>query len=179
MERKTKKELKSWGKALIIALGIAFVTRTFFFAPYTVKGESMEPTLHDQEKVFVNKFNANDRYHRGDIVIIKGKEKNYVKRIIGLPGDKIFMENDKLFIDGVLCKEPYLSQNLKLAMKEGSNLTGDFGPITVPHNKYFVMGDNRLKSEDSRNGLGFIRKQSIIGKSEFVFFPFSHFRNVE
>ncbi|QQZ08747.1 signal peptidase I [Heyndrickxia vini] len=179
MEHKTKKELKSWGKALIIALGIAFVARTFLFAPYTVKGVSMEPTLHDQEKIFVNKFTMNDRYHRGDIIIIKGKEKNYVKRIIGLPGEKIYMENDKLFIDGVLSKEPYLSQNLKLAMEDGSKLTGDFGPITVPQNKYFVMGDNRLKSEDSRNGLGFIRKQSIVGKSEFVFFPLSHFRDVD
>lgn len=159
MNLNTKKELMSWGKALFIAFGIAFVVRAFLFSPYIVEGASMEPTLHNQEKIMVNKFNLTDRFNRGEIIIIKGKEENYVKRIIGLPGDKVEMKNDKLYINGVLYKESYLSQNRKLAEQSGSKLTGDFGPITVPKNKFFVMGDNRLYSMDSRNGLGYIQKK--------------------
>jgi signal peptidase I len=175
----SKKELKSWGKSLLIAFGIAFIIRTFLLAPYIVEGASMEPTLHNQEKIFVNKLNLTDSFSRGEIVIIKGKEDNYVKRIIGLPGDTIVMKSDKLFINGVLYKESYLSQNRELAKQMGSQLTGDFGPITVPKNKFFVMGDNRLYSKDSRNGLGYFTKEDLVGQSEFVFFPFSHLRNIK
>lgn len=89
------------------------------------------------------------------------------------------MKNDNLFINGILFKEPYLSQNRELAKQMGSQLTGDFGPITVPKNKFFVMGDNRLKSKDSRNGLGYFTKDEIVGQSEFVFFPFSQIRDTE
>ena len=169
-------ELFSWGKAVLIAIGIAFIVRTFFFSPYIVEGASMEPTLHDQEKIFVKKT---DSITRGDIVIIKGKKENYVKRIIGLPGDIIVMKNDQLTLNGVQFNEPYLSQNRKMAKEIGNQLTGDFGPITVPKDDYFVMGDNRLKSMDSRNGLGFIQKDRIVGQTEFVFFPFTHFRETK
>jgi signal peptidase I len=179
MNYNSKKELKSWGKSLFIALGVAFVVRTFLIAPYMVEGASMEPTLHNQEKILVNKLHLTDSFSRGEIVIIKGKEEHYVKRIIGLPGDTIVMKNDKLFINGVLFKESYLSQNRELAKQMGSQLTGDFGPIRVPKNKFFVMGDNRLYSKDSRNGLGYFQKGDIVGQSEFVFFPITHIRNTE
>lgn len=179
MKANIKKELKSWGKSLLIALGIAFVIRSFLISPYIVEGASMEPTLHDQEKVIVNKLNFTGNFDRGEIVIIKGKTKNYVKRIIGLPGDRIEVKNDVLHVNGVICKEPYLSKNREIAKQMGSRLTGDYGPITVPKNKYFVMGDNRLVSKDSRNGLGFIDKKRIVGKGELVFYPVSDFRNVK
>lgn len=172
----TNKEVFSWIKSILIALGIVVVVRTFFFAPYIVEGSSMEPTLYNQEKMFVNK---SAQIERGDIVIIKGPVKNYVKRIIGLPGDEIEMKNDKLKINGKMVNEPYLSQNLIEARQRDSRLTGDFGPIVVPKNHYFVMGDNRLYSRDSRNGLGFINADTIVGESEFVFFPFKEIRIVK
>ncbi|MED4205664.1 signal peptidase I [Neobacillus mesonae] len=172
----SKKELVSWGKSLLIALGIALVVRTFFFSPYIVEGSSMEPTLHDQEKMFVNK---SVDFVSGDIVIIKGPAENYVKRVIGFPGDKIEMKNDQLFINGEISKEPYLSHNLKAAQEIGSRLTEDFGPFIVPKGRYFVMGDNRLHSTDSRNGLGLIKEESIVGKTEFIFFPFTEVRVVK
>jgi signal peptidase I len=172
----SRNELVSWGKSLFFAIGIAFVIRTFLFAPYIVEGSSMEPTLHNHEKVFVNK--ASD-FSRGDIIIIKGAEENYVKRVIGFSGDKIEMKNDQLFINGDMIKETYLSENLKAAQQLGSKLTGDFGPIIVPDNHYFVMGDNRLRSMDSRNGLGFIKEGQIIGKGAFIFFPLTEIRLVK
>ena len=179
MKFNSKSGLMSWGKSLFIALGVAFVIRTFLFAPYIVEGASMEPTLHNHEKIVVNKVNLTERYKRGEIIIIKGEKENYVKRIIGLPGDTILMKNDHLFINGDLFKESYLSHNRKLAKQMGSQLTNDFGPITVPKNQFFVMGDNRLYSKDSRNGLGYFTKEEIVGQSEFVLFPFSQIRDIE
>jgi signal peptidase I len=79
MNYNSKKKWKSWGKSLFIALGVAFVARTFLFAPYIVEGASMEPTLHNNEKIFVNKFNLTDRFKRGEIVIIKEKKKTMLK----------------------------------------------------------------------------------------------------
>jgi len=175
----SKKELVGWGKMLLIAAGISVVIRTFLFAPYIVEGASMEPTLHNQEKIFVNKMYYSNNFNRGDIVIIKGQTENYVKRIIGTPEDRIEMNDDQLLINGEPFKESYLSENRKAAEEMGSQLTGDFGPIVVPANHYFVMGDNRLKSTDSRNGLDFINEKDILGKSEFVIFPFSNIREVK
>ncbi|WP_042357089.1 signal peptidase I [Bacillus rubiinfantis] len=171
-----KVELISWGKSVIIALAIVFIVRTFFFSPYIVEGSSMEPTLYNQEKIFVNKTVD---FSRGDIIIIKGSDKNYVKRLIGFPGDKIEMKEDQLFVNGKKFEEPYLSDNLKEARQIGSRLTENFGPINVPKHYYFVMGDNRLYSMDSRNGLGFIKEERIVGKSEFVFYPFAEVRIVK
>ena len=172
----TKKEFMSWGKSFLIALIIALAIRAFLFSPYIVDGASMEPTLHDHEKIFVNKLGS---VKRGDIIVIKGPGENYVKRAIGFPGDSVEVKNDQLFINGKQIKEPYLSENLKQARLLGGKLTGDFGPLRVPAGSLFVMGDNRLKSMDSRNGLGLIKESAVIGKSEFVFFPFSDIRTVE
>ncbi|MFT4413656.1 signal peptidase I [Fredinandcohnia humi] len=179
MNSNIKQELKSWAKSIFIALGVVVVLRTFLFSPYTVEGSSMDPTLHNKEKVFVNKFNVSNHFERGEIVIIKGDSKNYVKRIIGLPGDTIEMKKDQLLINGVLFEETYLTQKREEAERMGLLLTGDFGPITVPDDEFFVMGDNRLYSMDSRNGLGYIQKDRIIGTTEFVYFPFKSIRDVD
>jgi signal peptidase I len=178
LDSNSKAEIKSWLKSLVIALGLVVLIRSFLFSPYTVEGASMEPTLHNHEKIFVSKLTLSEA-NQGEIVIIKGPEKNYVKRIIGLPGDLIEMIDDELFINGKLVNELYLTENLNKAEQMGSKLTGDFGPIKVPKDYYFVMGDNRLKSMDSRNGLGFIQTETIVGTSEFVFYPFPNLRNVE
>jgi signal peptidase I len=174
-----KAELKSWTLSLSIAFALVLIVRTFIFSPYIVEGASMEPTLHNQEKIFVNKFLSINDFKRGEIVIIKGSEENYVKRIIGLPGDQVEMSNDHLYINGKLVKESYLAYNREVAKQMGMNLTGDFEIVTVPENHFFVMGDNRLVSMDSRNGLGLIHKKNIVGNIEFVYYPFSEFRMVK
>lgn len=176
---KSNQAIIGWIKSLLFAVILASLVRTFIFAPYIVDGASMEPTLHNNEKIFVYKFKPFNDFNRGDIVIIKGPDENYVKRIIGFPGDEIEMINDELVINGKVVKESYLSENRKTAKALGSRLTGDFGPLTVPKGQLFVMGDNRLYSKDSRNGLGFIQQDNIVGKSKFVFFPFENFRDVK
>ncbi|MBB6454837.1 signal peptidase I [Salirhabdus euzebyi] len=163
------KEIWEWGKAILIAIGLAFIIRTFGFATSVVEGASMYPALENGERVIFNKaiylFSEPDR---GDIVIIQRPIKNYVKRVIGLPNDTIEVKDRVLYINGVKHDQPYLDS-------DAIRGTGDFGPIQVPDGRYFVMGDNRSISKDSRNGLGFIKDEEIIGRSELIVFPFDEF----
>lgn len=162
-----KNEWVEWGKAILIAVVLAFCLRSFVFATSIVDGESMEPTLEDGETVLFNKFTyLFDEPERGDIVIIERPRKNYVKRIIAMPGETITVKNHTLYINNDEYRQQFINKNNQID-------TGNFGPIEVPKNNYFVMGDNRALSKDSRNGLGFISEDNIIGKSEFIIFPFN------
>ncbi|MGM0971158.1 Signal peptidase I [Bacillus pumilus] len=177
--QKKKSEVWGWLKAILIAFIAVFIIRNFLFAPYIVKGTSMQPTLQDTERVFVNKtVDYFGDYKRGQIIVLDGEDRSthYVKRLIGLPGDKIEMKNDQLYVNGQKVAEPYLASNKKKAAADGTLLTPDFGPLTVPKGKYFVMGDNRQKSMDSRNGLGLFTKSDIQGTTSFVFYPFQDVR---
>ncbi len=164
-KKKANSEWLSWLRAIFIALLVAFLLRTFVFATSIVEGESMVPALENGERIIFNKLVYNlSSPERGDIVIIQHPEKNYVKRIIGLPNEEIQIYNHVLYINGKPLETTYVDQY-------NERLTGNFGPIIIPENSYFVMGDNRAVSKDSRNGLGFIEKSDIIGKSEFVIYP--------
>lgn len=166
-DSKKQNEWLEWGKAIIIAVLLAFVLRTFIFATSIVEGESMLPTLENGERIVFNKIiYIISEPERGDIVIIQHPHKNYVKRVIGLPNETIEMKDHTLYIDGVKQESSYVD-------KYDALLTGNFGPIQIPDDSYFVMGDNRAISKDSRNGLGFIDRSDIIGRSEFVIYPFN------
>ncbi len=166
---KKRNEWIEWLKAIIIAVVLAFLIKSFVFATSIVEGESMYPALEDGEKIIFNKliYILSDP-DRGDIIIIQHPEKNYVKRVIGLPNETIEMHDHILYVDGVAQKDSYVDEY-------EAKLTGNFGPIVVPDDNYFVMGDNRAISKDSRNGLGFIERNDIIGRSELVIFPFKEF----
>ncbi|WP_405100618.1 signal peptidase I [Oceanobacillus sp. FSL H7-0719] len=167
MENKVKNEWLEWLKAIIVAVVIAFFVHTFIFATSIVEGESMEPTLENGERVIFNKFiYIINEPKRGDIIIIQHPNKNYVKRIIALPGETIEVANNELYINGEKYQETFLSEEI-------SKKTGRFGPIVIPEDSYFVMGDNRGISKDSRNGLGYIQRDEIIGRSEVIIYPFS------
>ncbi len=168
-----KKEWIGWFKAIVITIMLALFLRTFIFATSIVEGESMYPTLQDGERVIFNKvvYSIHEP-GRGDIVIIHQPPKNYVKRVIGLPGETIEIENSQLYINGEAYQQHFLSDEV-IAQ------TNNFGPIEIPEDNYFVMGDNRLISKDSRNGLGFIPRDDIIGKSELIIYPFREFGWVE
>lgn len=157
-----------WIRAVAFAILVAFFFHTFIFATSIVEGESMEPTLEDGDKLIFNKLiYFIDEPKRGDIVIIQQTNKNYVKRIIGLPGEIVEIKNNALYINGVELEESFLGET-------ALNKTGTYGPITLEDDNYFVMGDNRAISKDSRNGLGYINRDEIIGKSEIIFYPFNH-----
>ncbi|MBM7588127.1 signal peptidase I [Bacillus pakistanensis] len=170
MRDNTKKEVFSWIKSIFFALMIAFICRQFLFAPVAVQGESMMPTFENNNRLVVSKISEIDHF---DVIVFRSpiSEKNFIKRVIGLPDDTIEMNNDQLFINGKVYQESYLSQNRKIAEQAGmKKLTGDFGPITVPKDNYFVMGDNRLNSTDSRE-FGSISNESVVGEVGFRFFP--------
>lgn len=167
MTKRNSNSLVKWIKASLIAIILAIILNTFIFSSSIVEGISMEPTLIDNDRIIFNKLiYIISQPERGDIVIIKQRDKKYIKRVIALPGETIEMSNHKLYIDSVEQPTSYVDPSDEI-------LTGSFGPLKVPKEHYFVMGDNRLVSKDSRNELGLIKRDEIIGKSEFIVSPFN------
>ena len=169
----TRSEFWEWIKALFIALLIAFIIRVFFFTPAIVEGASMQPTLHDQNRMIVTKIGEPKSF---DVVVFHAtEEKDYIKRVIGLPGDRIEYKDDTLYINGIPYDEPYL-ENSKEELIDGP-LTNSFtlretpvGSDVVPEGHLFVMGDNRRNSMDSRH-IGAIPIDSVVGTTNLVVWP--------
>lgn len=177
--KEKKREAFEWLKALAIAVIIAIVIRSFIFTNYVVEGQSMMPTLQDGNRLIVNKIDYDfTTPHRFDIVIFHATPTDdYVKRVIGLPGDTLEYKDDVLYINGKKVSEPYL-QPYKNQLPDGVPLTKDFtlkevtGETHVPKGKIFVMGDNRQNSVDSRR-FGFVDINKIVGKVDLRYWPFS------
>lgn len=178
MAEKKKNEWWDWIKALLIAVLVAVVVRMFLFAPIVVDGPSMEPNLHDRDQIIVNKFLY--RFHdpeRFDIVVFHvSRQKDFIKRVIGLPGEHVAMENDTLYINGEPVEESFMNER-KANNNDATPLTGDFtleelpGEYDViPDDHVLVLGDNRENSTDSRS-IGVIPIDSIVGKAHFIYWP--------
>ncbi|MEO4053847.1 signal peptidase I [Solibacillus sp. CAU 1738] len=172
-------DLLSWVKTLGFAVLLAVGLRYFIFTPTVVVGASMMPTFENEDKIIVDKIGPKlTNYDRFDVVVFEFNDnEDYIKRIIGLPGDHIEYKNDSLFINGEKYDEPYLDA-YKGALTDSGKLTADFtldaylGETVVPEGHFFVLGDNRRKSLDSRDAsVGFIEQDKIIGKVRFVIYP--------
>ncbi|MCF6136117.1 signal peptidase I [Pseudalkalibacillus berkeleyi] len=182
---KTKNSFWEWVKAIGIALLIAIVVRHFLFTNYVVFGESMMPTIQEGNRLIVNKINYDiSDPNRFDLIVFKAnEEEDYIKRVIGLPGDKIEYRNDKLFINDKKVEEQYL-ERFREEIQQGSQLTGDFTlkDITkrerVPEGTVFVLGDNRLHSIDSRH-IGFVPMENIVGEVNLRYWPMSEFKLIK
>lgn len=167
MQGNIKADLYSIAKLIGFALAIVFICRVFFFTPAIVNGESMEPTFIENERVIVSKISGIARF---DLIVFKAPDKNdqYIKRVIGLPGDHVEMKDGVLFINGNAYEESYVKKSDQLprdfTLKE---LTGE---EKVPEDTYFVLGDNRWRSKDSRM-FGFISQDSVIGEVKFRYYP--------
>lgn len=170
-----------WVIAIGLALLIAFFIRTFLVGNFIVSGISMNPTLQNGDRLIVNKLAypiGKPAY--GDIIIFKhSAHEDYVKRIIGLPGDTLYSKNDQLYRNGKKVSEPYLTTE-KRQLKSGV-LTDDFtlkevtGRTRVPKGELFVMGDNRRRSYDSRR-IGCIKRNKVIGKVALRYYPLRSFK---
>ncbi|WP_138420837.1 signal peptidase I [Aquibacillus sediminis] len=175
MQQKTKNEIMSWIKSICFAFIIVLVCRQFLFAPVVVQGESMFPTLTDNNKLIVTKTTPLERF---DLIVFNApdEEQQYVKRIIGIPGDSVEVKDDVLYVNGKPYSEPYV--NTEVDGRQVEPKTNDFTlqEITdnsvVPDDHYFVLGDNRTRSNDSR-AFGFITDDLVVGEAKFRFYPFN------
>ncbi|MCM3214767.1 signal peptidase I [Niallia taxi] len=183
MAKKKKNEIWEWGKALVIAVVLAVVIRSFLFAPIVVDGESMMPTLHNSDRMIVNKVNYKvSEPKRFDIIVFHAPEgKDYIKRVIGLPGDTIEYKDDVLYVNGKAYKEPYLDEYKKQVtdgpLTESFKLEDKIGQSTVPEGELFVMGDNRRDSKDSRH-IGTIPYGKVLGNTSMIYWPISDIKLV-
>ncbi len=165
-----------WVVVIGVALLVAFLVRTFVLAHFVVDGESMDYTLHDGDRVFVNKLSY--RLHdpnRGDVVVLHEidgtAERDLIKRVIALEGEKIEIRNCEVRINGVVLDEPYLDPEVVTPTDCG----GEFAAQVVPEDHVFVMGDNRGGSMDSRV-IGSIDEDDLVGRAFVVFWPTSNWR---
>ncbi|MEO8594704.1 MAG: signal peptidase I [Candidatus Solibacter sp.] len=158
----------SWVRDLAFSVLIAVILIVFIYQPVKVEGTSMMPTLTDQERIFINKFT----YHfglgsieRGDMVVFwfpLDPSKSYIKRVIGVPGDVVSIDAGQVFVNGQSLVESYVPEDYhdRVSWEEHR----------VPDGEYFVLGDHRSSSSDSRTW-GFVKRDAIYGKAVFVYWP--------
>jgi len=181
---------------LVIALVLAFLLRTFVVQVFYIPSSSMEPTLSVNDRMIVEKLTYRFREPaRGEIVVFEGESltdtavddtagdrivrvvgqflgvvpasaRDFVKRVIGLPGDEILIEQGVVSVNGVPLDEPYV------VFDDPS----DYGPVVVPEGTLFFLGDNRPNSSDSRRSLGFVPRDKVVGRSYAIIWPFEHAR---
>ncbi len=205
-------------KTVIYAILIAVVIRTFLYEPFKIPSGSMYPSLYVGDFLFVSKYTYGyskhsfpfslplfegriwtDEPERGDVVVFKFPQDNrtdYIKRVIGLPGDKIKLENGRLYINGNLVEREQIDdfvlrdkygnverfrqyvETLPNGVKHNilevsdSELYDDVPELTVPEGSYFMMGDNRDRSDDSRVNVGFVPYENLVGKARVLFFSY-------
>jgi len=172
----------------IVALAVAIVLKTFVVQAFFIPSGSMEPTLEPGDRVLVQKVVYGP--DRGDVIVFsdpqgrpgpdrgivggfvhwlsstlgieRPEHEDFIKRVIGLPGETVELRDGRLFVDGVRIHEPYL---------KGAVDTRDYGPVKVPEAALFVLGDNRLNSNDSRFGLGFVPVDKVVGRAFAIVWP--------
>jgi signal peptidase I len=179
---------------LLIAFVLAFLLRTFVLQVFYIPSSSMEPTLRIDDRMVVEKVTYRFREpERGEVVVFEGESfaslngdtpvatrvvrgfgqflgvvpasaRDFVKRVIGLPGDEIRIEGGKVFVNDEPLDEPYVVYDDQ----------SDYGPVTVPDGHLFFLGDNRPNSSDSRRSLGFVPRHHVVGRSAVIIWPFDH-----
>ncbi len=168
---KTKKNLFKELLPYIIIIIVVILIRTFIITPVQVEGSSMMPNLKDNEILMLKKYDK--KLERFDIIVFDYGKDRLIKRVIGLPGETVEYKNDKLYINGKRVKETFVrnsqTQDFKLE---------DLDIKKIPKGYYFVMGDNRNNSTDSRI-IGLISEKNIKGKTNFSIFPFNTFGKIK
>jgi signal peptidase I len=163
-------EIRVWTRDLLIAIGLALVIIVFLYQPVKVEGTSMAPLLSDQERIFINKFVYRfEAIHRGDVVVFwypLDRSKSFIKRVIALPGETVTIRQGVVTVNGTVVPEPYVPPQYEDV--------SDYGPTRVPADSYFVMGDHRISSNDSRV-FGAVPSQFIYGRAVFAYWPVDHF----
>jgi signal peptidase I len=165
--------IREWVLVLVVALSLSWFLRTFVIQQYYISGPSMKESLYQNERIIVNKLAYRfGSVHRFDVVVFDRMNQEHddlVKRVIGLPGDTVEMRDCVVFVNGEMLNEPYLSEDDK------TNCGVDNMPLaSLAPNTYFVMGDNRSESLDSR-AFGAIEKTAIVGRATVRVWPLGSF----
>ena len=166
----------SWIWSFIVAFIIVGAVYIFLGRPFTVSGASMYPTLHNGDRMILSKIGDINRF---DVVVLKAPDENveYIKRVIGMPGDTLELKQGVLYINGKKIEQPFINTE---ALQKQTVFIDDFtlqsltGETKIPEGKYFVMGDNRGISRDSRM-IGLIDRKAIEGKAVFTIWPMNQF----
>jgi signal peptidase I len=155
-----------WLRDLLVSVVASFLIITFLYQPVKVEGTSMQPELMNHDRLFINKF----VYHfegisRGDVVVFhypRDPAKSYIKRVIALPGDTLWIDEGRVYVNGKRIREPYVPAQYRD--------TRSLSETVIPPHEYFVMGDHRSISDDSRD-FGPVARKLIYGKAAFVYWP--------
>ena len=170
MKENIKMEIISWVKLIITAFVIAYALKTFIFQIAYVKGPSMEPTLYQGQVLIISKLSYRiGEPERRDIVVVndRGENKDLIKRIVGLPKETIEIKENLVYINDDILQEDYIHV---------PTYENGFERSETSESQYFVLGDNRMESRDSRSkSLGFVEKQNIMGKAVFRLWPLKEF----
>ena len=167
-------------ETLVIAGAIFVVIYAFLFRPFQVNGESMFPNYHNGEYILTNLISLRlSKPTRGEVVVFQAptdKEKDFIKRVIGIPGDKVMLNGGYVYVNGTkLDESSYLNPDVRTY---GGNFLSEGREVIVPEGNLFTLGDNRTASSDSREW-GFVPYEKLIGKSFFVYWPVNKMRFVE
>lgn len=167
-------------QTILLAASIFLVIYIFLFRPFQVSGESMFPTYKNREYILTNLIALRfEEPKKGDVIVFKAPtdaEKDFIKRVIGVPGDSVYLKDGYVYVNGKKVDESaYLGSSVRTY---GGSFLREGEPVTVPQGSYLVMGDNRSFSSDSREW-GFLKKSFIIGKSFFVYWPLNTMRPIK
>jgi signal peptidase I len=164
------RELRVWARDLLLTICFAVVVIIFLYQPVKVEGTSMAPLISDQERIFINKLVYRfEPISRGDVVVFwypHDRTKSFIKRVVGLPGETVEIRQGRVYVNDKSLEEPYI-----LPEYLDSN---SYPAFRVPAQEYFVMGDHRDSSNDSRM-FGPVRAEYIYGKAVFAYWPMDHF----
>ncbi len=159
-------DLRAWLRDIVVSVLVAVVTIIFLYQPVKVEGTSMMPQLVDQERIFINKFVYKfESIQRGDIVVFwypLDPSKSYIKRVIGLPGDGVKISGGRVFVNGEELSEPYVQPEFL----DHQN----YQAVRVDADHYYVLGDRRNSSNDSRSW-GTVARKYIYGRAVLVYWP--------
>jgi signal peptidase I len=160
------RSIRLWLRDMAVSLVASFLIITFVYQPVKVEGTSMLPRLEDQDRLFINKFIYHfETIHRGDVVVFyypRDPRKSYIKRVIAVPGDDLRIDAGRVYVNGRRVQEPYVPRRYR---DERS-----VGEMVIPQGQYYVMGDHRSISSDSRD-FGPVDQGLIYGKAAFIYWP--------
>lgn len=159
--------VRGWFRDLAISIVVSVFIIVFLYQPVRVEGTSMLPMLEDQDRLFINKIAYRvGEIHRGDVIVFlypRDHQKSYIKRVIALPGDDLRIDHGRVFVNSRLVRETYVPSRFADDRSQPE--------VVIPPHEYFVMGDHRSISSDSRD-FGPIERDLIYGKAAFVYWPF-------